>query len=66
MLAAMAAMFTKEVGYTFPAIMATLLFFRKDQFSLKQIFTLTGLSSILLIIVLFLRNNAIESSELIF
>ena len=61
-----AAMLTKEVAYTLPILMAILLFIRKDKFTLKHIFLLTSLSIIILVAVLILRNNAVESTGLAF
>lgn len=66
MAAIFAAMLTKEVAYTIPGLVAILLFIRKQNYNLKKIAFLTSLSAIVLIITLFLRNSAVQPSNLDF
>lgn len=66
MLAIFAAMLTKEVAYTLPGLLAILFLFREDKFTLKRNVILTVLSAVILVVVLLLRNNAVESPGLFF
>jgi hypothetical protein len=66
MLAILAAMLTKEVAYTVPGLLAIVCLIREEIIGKRQTAKLTLLSGTLLVLVFFLRRNAVAAPELVF